>query len=145
MRYKGCHQAHHARVEICALFTTRNSLKLQGRRKAFSPVAKFVPYRKSCAHTQARQPSIPIAFDAPPRHTSRGFLPWRFAYAGPGVRRPTFMGPASANLHTSGSAGPSEPCLLHPRKRTSLKTAAISTLWGNLGNAGGPVIAGPRH
>src|SRR5216684_163287 len=42
---------------------------------------------------------IPIASDAPPRHTSRGFLHWRFAYAGPGARRTTFMGPASANLH----------------------------------------------
>src|SRR6266851_4609104 len=29
---------------------------------------------------------IPIASDAPPRHTSRGFLHWRFAYAGPPVR-----------------------------------------------------------
>src|SRR6266481_1338271 len=32
----------------------------------------------------------------------RGFLHWRFAYAGPGVRRATVMGPASANLHKSG-------------------------------------------
>src|SRR6202022_2232672 len=31
----------------------------------------------------------------------RGFLHWRFAYAGPGVRRATVMGPASANLHRS--------------------------------------------
>src|SRR6266403_515845 len=45
---------------------------------------------------------IPIASDARPFHTSRGFLPWRFAYAGPGARRTTFMGPASANLHKSG-------------------------------------------
>jgi hypothetical protein len=44
----------------------------------------------------------PIASDARPRHTSRGFLPWRFAYTGPGVRRATFMRPASANLHTNG-------------------------------------------
>ena len=29
---------------------------------------------------------IPIAPDAQLRHTSRGFLPWRFAYAGPRVR-----------------------------------------------------------
>src|ERR1700677_3839155 len=42
---------------------------------------------------------IPIASNAPPCHTSRGFLPWRFAYAGPRVRRTTFTGPASANLH----------------------------------------------
>src|SRR6266436_4994776 len=39
---------------------------------------------------------IPIASDASPRHTSRGFLHWRFAYAGPGARRSTFMGPAFA-------------------------------------------------
>src|SRR5580658_2622160 len=45
---------------------------------------------------------IPIASNAPPRHTSRGFLPWRFAYAGPRVRRTTFTGPASATLHTNG-------------------------------------------
>jgi hypothetical protein len=39
-RYKGCHQAHNAKVAICALFTTPNSLKLQERRKAFSPIRK---------------------------------------------------------------------------------------------------------
>src|SRR5258708_37523406 len=33
MRYKGCHQAHNAKVVICAVFTTPNSLKLQERRK----------------------------------------------------------------------------------------------------------------
>src|SRR5664279_4473133 len=49
---------------------------------------------------------IPIASDAPPRPTSRGFLPWRFAYADPGVRRATIMGPASANLHRSGRCSP---------------------------------------
>ena len=40
MRYKGCHQAYNAQVAICALFTTRNSLKLQGRRKVFSRIRK---------------------------------------------------------------------------------------------------------
>src|SRR5216683_1139459 len=40
MRYKGCRQAHNAQVVICALFTTRNSLKLQGRRKVFLPIRK---------------------------------------------------------------------------------------------------------
>src|ERR1700704_6088250 len=40
MQYKGCHQAHNAQVVMCALFTTRNSLKLQGRRKVFSPIRK---------------------------------------------------------------------------------------------------------
>ena len=57
MRYKGCQQAHNAQVVICALFTTRNSLKLQGGERCFHPLAKFVPYRKGCAHNQARQPS----------------------------------------------------------------------------------------
>jgi hypothetical protein len=51
---------------------------------------------------QAASVEIPIASDAPPRHTSRGFLHWRFAYAGPGARRSTFVGPASENLHNSG-------------------------------------------
>src|ERR1700704_2508445 len=40
MRHKGCHQAHNAKVAIFALFTTRNSLNLQGRRKVFSPIRK---------------------------------------------------------------------------------------------------------
>jgi hypothetical protein len=62
--------------------------------------SKFVPYRKSCTRTHSQ---IPTASDAPPRHTSRGFLRWRFAYAGPGVRGITIMGPASANLHKCGS------------------------------------------
>ena len=44
---------------------------------------------------------IPIVYAAPPTSPSRGFLPWRFAYAGPGVRRATIMGPASENLHNS--------------------------------------------
>ena len=49
-----------------------------------------------------RGTQIPIAQAAPTTSPSRGFLHWRFAYAGPGVRRATFMGPASANLHRSG-------------------------------------------
>jgi hypothetical protein len=32
-----------------------------------------------------RSLQIPIASDAPTRHIFRGFLPWRFAYAGPPV------------------------------------------------------------
>jgi hypothetical protein len=46
--------------------------------------------------------AIPIASDAPPRPVSRGFLPWRFADAGPGARGTSFMGPASENLHNTG-------------------------------------------
>src|SRR5882757_1587285 len=93
MRYKGCRQAHNAQVVICALFTTRNSLKLQGRRKVF-----FTHPQSSChiakvvlaLRHDSRQ--IPIACDAPSRSTSRGFLPWRFADAGPGVRGAVIMG-----------------------------------------------------
>jgi hypothetical protein len=52
MRYKGCHQAHNAQVAICALFTTRNSLKLQGRRKVLSPVRKVRAIsQKLCSHS----------------------------------------------------------------------------------------------
>ena len=49
-----------------------------------------------------RGTQIPIAQAAPPTSPSRGFLPWRFAYAGPRAGRATFMGPPSANLHRSG-------------------------------------------
>ena len=43
---------------------------------------------------------ITIASDAPSLHTSRGFLPWRFAYAGPpACTAPPSGWPASANLH----------------------------------------------
>jgi hypothetical protein len=59
MRYKACHQAHNAKVEMCAVFATRNSLKSQGRRKLLPPLATFVPYWKSCARGQGRQPSNP--------------------------------------------------------------------------------------
>jgi hypothetical protein len=45
---------------------------------------------------------IPIVNAAPPTSPSRGFLPWRFAYAGPGARRATCIGPPSANLHRCG-------------------------------------------
>src|SRR5712672_3821781 len=40
MRYKGCRQAHNAQVVICALFTTRSSLKLQGWRKGVLSIRK---------------------------------------------------------------------------------------------------------
>jgi hypothetical protein len=53
---------------------------------------------------QTAAAEIPIASDVRPRHTSRGFLHWRFADAGPSVRRATIMGPASAILHKFGSA-----------------------------------------
>src|SRR5882672_12627344 len=42
------------------------------------PREAIIPPRQQAASVQ-----IPIASDAPLRHTSRGFLLWRFAYAGP--------------------------------------------------------------
>src|SRR6202453_4668919 len=52
---------------------------------------------------QTASAEIPIASsNAHPRHTSRDFLPCRFAYAGPRVRRATVVGPPSANLHRNG-------------------------------------------
>src|SRR5258708_29968653 len=65
---------------------------------------------------QTASAEISIASDAPQCPTSRGFLPWRFADAGPGVRGAVIMGPASENLHISGSVGPSASCLLYPPK-----------------------------
>src|SRR5258707_12874818 len=38
MRFKDRYQAHNAEVEMCALFATRNSLKLQEVRKVFLPI-----------------------------------------------------------------------------------------------------------
>src|SRR5450432_4373326 len=88
MRYKGCHRAHNAQVVMCALFTTRNSLKLQGRRKVV-----FTHSQSSCHIAKVVLPfrhdsrQIPIASDAPPCHASRGFLHWRLSDDGPGASR----------------------------------------------------------
>ena len=75
-------------------------------------------------HTAAAE--IPIASDAPPRHTSRGSLPWRFAYAGPSARRATFMGPASANLHKNGPDCIKTLLPVHPDQRTSSDRPGMS-------------------
>ena len=72
-----------------------------------------------------RRPQIPIAHAAPPSCPSRGFLPWRFAYAGPGVCRATVMGPASATLHKRLPLAGSEIRLpLYPQKPAQLGIAA---------------------
>src|ERR1019366_6065567 len=56
-QYKGYHQAHNAKVVICALFTTLNSLKLQERRKAFSPIRKVRAIsQKLYSHSQPPNP-----------------------------------------------------------------------------------------
>src|SRR3984957_9065280 len=58
MRYKCCHQANNAKVVICALFTTPNSLKLQELRKAFSPTRKVRAIsQKLYSHSQPRNPN----------------------------------------------------------------------------------------
>ena len=49
-----------------------------------------------------RGTQIPIAQAAPTTSPSRGFLHWRFAYAGPRCTPHHRHGPASANLHTTG-------------------------------------------
>ena len=59
------------------------------------PKQAFNATRQQTASTE-----IPIASDPPPRHTSRGFLPWRFAYAGP--RR------APRHLHGAAIRKPSQ-------------------------------------
>ena len=53
----------------------------------------------------ARGTQIPITQPHHQRIPSRGFLPWRFADAGPAARGTTFMGPASENLHNNGTTG----------------------------------------
>jgi hypothetical protein len=102
MRYKGCHQAHNAQVVICALFTTRNSLKLGAAKGVFTHSQSSCHIAKVVLTIRHDSRQIPLA--ARHHHTfpHRGFLPWRFAYAGPGGRGTTFMGPASENLHKSG-------------------------------------------
>ena len=70
---------------------------------------------------------IPIVSDARLHQTSRGFLPWRFAYAGPGVRRPTFMGPPSANLHKSCLNGLVQTLPLWPDQQTSIERPGASS------------------
>ena len=73
-------------------------------RSGSSPL-QSLPNQAFNAHLQhAASAEIPIASDAPPQPISRGFLPWRFADAGPATRRTTFMGPASENLHRLGHA-----------------------------------------
>src|SRR5216683_3000600 len=100
MRYKGCQQAHNAQVVLCALFTTRNSLKFyRGGERRFHPFAKFVPYRKGCAHNQARQPSNPSSCAAPYVPPSR-FPPLEVC-----VRRPRC---APRHRHGAGIRKPSQ-------------------------------------
>jgi hypothetical protein len=74
---------------------------------------------------QTASDKIPIASDARPRHISRGFLPWRFAYAGPrcaprhhhgaGIRKPSHNRRSRIPRHTSGL-----PLISGPAQRSQL-------------------------
>ena len=78
-------------------------------RSGSSPLQSPPNQAFNATRQQTASTEIPIASDAPPRPASRGFLPWRFADAGPGARGTTIMGPASENLHRTGHAVPSAP------------------------------------
>ena len=101
MRYKGCHQAHNAKVVICALFTTPNSLKLQERRKAFLPIRKVRAIsQKLYSQSQPRNPHSVSRATSP--HVPR--FPSLEAFG----RRPRCKPhrpdrPSSETLHRSGS------------------------------------------
>src|ERR1700688_4559586 len=103
---------HHCPTPIPHLATGRpgSSLHRSPSKQAFN-----------APRQQTASVEIPIASDARPRHTSRGFLPWRFAYAGPGVRGATIMGPASANLHKS--------CPWQARNPTSALPPKAESTW----------------
>ena len=116
MRYKACHQAHNAEVEMCAVFATRNPLKSQGRRKLLSPIATFVPYRKSCARGQGRQPSNPHS--SSPLHRCRAHL---IAVSSPGG----FRTPAARVCPTAVSGR-------HPKPFTN---PAVACPFGSAGNS----------
>jgi len=87
-----------------AVFLFRSPLRdttFANRNRPTKFVANATPPKPSlnAPRQQAASDEIPIASDAPPRHTSRGFLHWRFAYAGPqcttrrphgaGIRKPS--------------------------------------------------------
>ena len=68
-------------------------------RPGSSPHRSHSKQASNARRQQTPSIEIPIASDAQPRHTSRGFLLWRFAYAGPrcpprhhhgaGIRKPS--------------------------------------------------------
>ena len=58
MRYKGCHQAHNAKVVICAILNNAYLAEITGAAKGvFTHSQKFVPYRKNLySHSQPPNP-----------------------------------------------------------------------------------------
>ena len=68
-------------------------------RSGSSPPRSLPKQAFNATPQQTASTEIPIAFDARSLHTSRGFLPWRFAYAGPRC--------APRHLHGAGIRKPS--------------------------------------
>ena len=71
---------------------------------------------------QTASAEIPIASDAPLRHISRGFLPWRFADAGPAARGTVIMGRHPKTFTNSEELSTSICFPLCPQTRTLLDT-----------------------
>ena len=89
---------------------------------------------------QAASVEIPIASDAPPRHTSRGFLPWRFAYVGPrvaprhlhgaAIRKPSQIGSGVFYSITSSARARSAGGISKPSALATLMLITNSILFG---------------
>src|ERR1700757_3590663 len=74
-----------------------------------SPPLRPLPKKPvNAPRQQTASAEISIASDAPPCPMSRGFLPWRFADAGPRNPWRRHHGPASENLHRLGPRPTSE-------------------------------------
>src|SRR5882672_11868352 len=69
-------------------------------RNVSSPPRSLPKQAFNATPQQTASTEIPIASDARSLHTSRGFLPWRFAYAGPRC--------APRHLHGAGIRKPSQ-------------------------------------
>ncbi|MET4292171.1 hypothetical protein ABIB06_003053 [Bradyrhizobium sp. LB8.2] len=81
-----------AATSATGLSTNRRStpvLPIRSDPPTFSIASAKRVQRTSHTHRQRR---IPIAPDVPPRPTSRGFLLWRFSYAGPRARGAIIVG-----------------------------------------------------
>jgi hypothetical protein len=68
---------------LVSIATARYRFCLSQPGPASSPPRSLPKQFLNAPRQNTASAKIPIASDAQPRHTSRGFLPWRFAYAGP--------------------------------------------------------------
>src|ERR1700738_1487612 len=96
---------------------------------------------------QTASAEISIASDAPQCPPSRGFLPWRFADAGPGVRGAVIMGPASENLHNNGSRRLSRPPRRHRRTLAAMviRAARLAAMLLRIARGLRHADKGPAH